>query len=83
MYLSELAPLESARVLAIRLPHAKRIRLMELGLLPGETVTLRRAVYGGDPLVVALHGYCLLIPRRDASSITVKKIEAENGQPSL
>ncbi len=75
MYLSELAPFESARVISIKLPHAKRIRLMELGLIPGETVTLHRAVYGGDPLVVFLCGYRLLIPKKDASYITVRKIE--------
>lgn len=80
MYLSELGPFESARVLSLRLPYDKRIRLMELGMIPGETVTLHRAVYGGDPLVVSLHGYRLLIPKKDASLITVKKLESEKGQ---
>ncbi len=79
MYLSELAPFESARVLSIKLPHAKKVRLMEMGMIPGETVTLHRAVYGGDPIVVALRGYRLLIPRGDASYITVRKIEKEKG----
>jgi ferrous iron transport protein A len=81
MYLSELAPFESARVISLRLPHAKKIRLMELGLIPGETVTLHRTVYGGDPLVVFLCGYRLLIPKADASCITVRK--TEKGATSL
>ncbi len=83
MYLSELTPFESARVLSIKLPHAKKVRLMEMGMIPGETVTLHRAVCGGDPMVVSLRGYRLLIPKEDAAFISVRKIEKEKGQASL
>lgn len=49
-----------------------RRRLMELGLLPGTTVTLLRTAPLGDPIEIAVRGCNLSIRKRDARYVSVR-----------
>lgn len=67
--LSSLAPGESGIVDRLETSGAVLYKLMELGLWPGEKVTLIRRAPLGDPLVIELMGYRLALRRHDAARI--------------
>lgn len=48
-----------------------RRRLMELGLLPGTKVELKRVAPMGDPLELLVRGCSLSIRRREANEVVV------------
>ena len=72
MNLSELGIGDTATVLSLRLARPARLRLMEMGLLPGVEVTLEQRTPWGDPLVIFFRGYRLVITRADAASIRIR-----------
>jgi len=50
------------------------LKLMEMGLLPGEKVKLIRYAPMGDPMMLELDGYFLTLRREDAININVSVI---------
>jgi ferrous iron transport protein A len=70
--LSELTLGASARVKDFPKAGATFVRLREMGLLPGTTVTFVRAAPLGDPLEFKLRGYHLTLRREEAAQITVE-----------
>lgn len=61
----------SARILRVAAPRPLAVRLMEMGLVPGTEVVLRRKAPLGDPLELELRGYSLSIRRSDAAQIEI------------
>lgn len=49
-----------------------RLRLMEMGLVPGTVVSVRRRAPLGDPIELAVRGYSLSIRGSEASQIQVE-----------
>jgi ferrous iron transport protein A len=45
------------------------VKLMEMGCLPGETVTVSRIAPLGDPIAIHVSGYQLSLRKREASTI--------------
>jgi ferrous iron transport protein A len=72
--LSDLALGASARVKECPKTGATFIRLREMGLLPGTTVTFVRAAPLGDPLEFKLRGYLLTVRRAEAAQIEVEEM---------
>lgn len=73
---------ESAAVTGVTLPSDRlRLRLLDLGFVPGTRVRLIGHAPGGDPVTVALRGYELALCRRDAERVTVTAAGA--GQPGM
>ncbi len=72
MNLSELGIGDTATVLSLRLARPAKLRLMEMGLLPGTTVTLEQRTPFGDPLVIGFCGYRLVLTRADAAAVRVR-----------
>ena len=70
--LSELPLGASARVKDFPKTGATFLRLREMGLLPGTSVTFVRAAQLGDPLEFKLRGYLLTLRREEAAQITVE-----------
>jgi ferrous iron transport protein A len=70
--LSELPLGASARVKEFPKSGAAFLRLREMGLLPGTSVTFVRAAPLGDPLEFKLRGYHLTLRREEAAQITVE-----------
>lgn len=52
---------------------ALRLRLLDMGLIPGTKVTLRKVAPMGDPIQIQVRGYELTIRREDAARITLKE----------
>ncbi len=76
--LSELKPGDSARVKSIddAGDRALRLRLLEMGLVPGTPIRIERRAPLGDPMEITVRGYALTIRRREAALI---RIEAHGG----
>ena len=49
-----------------------RLRLLDMGLIPGTRVQLQKVAPMGDPIQIRLRGYELTIRREDAQNITLK-----------
>jgi ferrous iron transport protein A len=67
--LGDARPGEVMIVEAVRGERAFRRRLLELGLLPGTRVELRRVAPLGDPLELLVRGTALSIRKADAAQI--------------
>lgn len=67
---------QSARIVRVAGRTSARRRLLELGIVRGETISLARAAPLGDPLEFVIKGYHLSLRRREAASITVETGEA-------
>lgn len=67
--LAELAKGESARITAVAGEDAMAVRLLEMGFLPGATVTLMKTGLFGDPMQLRLRGYHVLLRRQEAARV--------------
>ncbi len=56
---------------------ALRLKLMEMGCLPGETVKLVQLAPLGDPMAIEVQGYRLSLRLSEAGSIEIKRITKE------
>jgi Fe2+ transport system protein FeoA len=70
----QLARGQEARILRVGGRPATRRRLLELGVVRGETIVLVRAAPLGDPLEFIVKSYHLSLRRREAASITVEAL---------
>ncbi len=70
--LSELAVGTSAVVRAFPKAGSAFIRLREMGLLAGTSVTLVRTAPLGDPLEIKVRGYHLTLRKSDAEHVLVE-----------
>ena len=52
---------------------ALRLRFLDMGLIPGTTVTLRKIAPMGDPIQIRVRGYELTIRREDARKIDLRE----------
>ena len=73
MKLSELKIGEKAEVMSVENSDLG-LRLMEMGLMPGEIVHLDFVAPLGDPIAISVSDYHLSIRKLDAESITIKKV---------
>jgi ferrous iron transport protein A len=70
--LAELVEGESGVIDRIELPVDLAHRLMELGFLPGMSVTAARSAPGGDPRVFRVDGTEVALRRETAAGLLVK-----------
>ena len=89
MTLKELNIGESAVITAVGGEGALRQHFLDMGLIPGEEVTLVKFAPMGDPMELSIHGYKLTLRLDDAARIgvtlakapTAKKAAAESEKP--
>lgn len=83
MTLDELPRGRLARVTQAARPQGgATLRLMEMGLVRGARVELRKRAPLGGPLELKVEGYLLTVRRRDARAFTVELLEAEAEPPT-
>ncbi len=74
--LSDLAVGETAIVRRVRGERRTTVRLLEMGLVPGTRVELRRRAPLGDPLELRVRGYMLSIRNTEALGIEIETASA-------
>ncbi len=73
MRLSEVNPGTRVRILKLgRQDPALKKRLLDMGVLSGEPVTVERVAPLGDPLEIRIRGYRLSLRKEEAAEITVE-----------
>lgn len=76
MTLDDLKVGQSGVILSVGGQGALRLRLLDMGLIPGTRVTVRKSAPMGDPIQIYLRGYELTLRRDEARQITLKEGEA-------
>ncbi len=71
--LADLAVGDEARVTAVNGEGRVTNRLLEMGVVPGATVSVVKAAPFGDPIQVRVLGYSLAMRRSEAEMIEVAK----------
>ena len=75
MTLKDLPIGKSGTVTAVGGEKALRRRLLEMGITPGTTVTVKKAAPMGDPIELLLRGYVLSLRLQDAEKITIEEAQ--------
>ena len=65
---------KSGLVLAVGGEKILRKRLLEMGITPRTTVTVKKAAPMGDPIELILRGYVLSLRLAEAEKITIQEI---------
>ena len=73
MTLRELNVGESARIASVGGDERLRRRLLDMGLTPGTSVSVRKIAPLGDPVELMLRGYVLTIRLDEAEKIAVNR----------
>lgn len=73
--LALLSPGQNGIITRIGGPRSLRVRLMELGLLPGTDIRVQRCAPLGDPMHVIVRGCSLSLRRADASGIQIRVVQ--------
>jgi Fe2+ transport system protein FeoA len=74
MTLKDLGIGKSGLVLAVGGEKILRKRLLEMGITPRTTVTVKKAAPMGDPIELLLRGYVLSLRLAEAEKITIQEI---------
>ncbi len=75
--LSDLAPGKRGRICAIRANGPIRRRLLEMGVVPGEDVTMERCAPMGDPIEIRIRNCYLSLRREEADTVEIQPLEKE------
>ena len=75
MLLSGLKAKEKAIIQGFQGGSAIQERLMELGIVPGTLVLLKRFAPLGDPMEIVVRGYSLSIRKEDAKQILISRVD--------
>ena len=54
-----------------------RLRLLDMGLIPGTVITVNKVAPLGDPIELRLRGYVMTLRKEDAARITLQKEAAQ------
>jgi len=79
--LSELSPGERAEIVRVHAPGWFRHRLLEMGFLAGEVVTLERVAPLRDPMEFIIKGYHVSLRREEAARVVVRRIDSDEEKP--
>ena len=74
MTLRDLSVGKSGRVLRVGGEKALRRRLLDMGITPRTTVTVKKAAPLGDPIELLLRGYVLTLRLADADQIEIEEV---------
>jgi ferrous iron transport protein A len=74
MTLKDLGIGKSGLVLEVNGEKVLRRRLLEMGITPRTTITVKKAAPMGDPIELLLRGYVLSLRLDDAEKITVEEV---------
>ena len=79
MPLSKLEIGQKGIIQKINFKGSLRQRLLAMGLIPGETIQIRRIAPLGDPVDFVIKGYDLSLRKNEAEKILVTQVVKNNG----
>ena len=82
MKLSELNIGQTARIRSVGDSGALRQHLLDMGLIPGAEVTLRKLAPMGDPMQLEIYGYALTLRKEDAAKVEASMVTRPALTPS-
>ena len=82
MTLRELKVGESAVILKVGGEGALRQHFLDMGVIPGASLTLEKFAPMGDPMELRIHGYELTLRLADAEKIEIEKKTVESDRQS-
>ena len=74
MTLRDLGVGRSGRVLTVGGEKVLRRRLLEMGITPHTTITVKKVAPLGDPIELLIRGYVLTLRLEDAERITIEEV---------
>lgn len=77
MTLNNLKPGQRCKILKLNGSGKLKYRIVDMGIIPGTEVLLKRVAPFGDPMQINLRGYELSIRKSDAKNIEVIKLKGE------
>jgi ferrous iron transport protein A len=66
---------ETVKVLDLLCEGALRRRIMDMGIVKGTLITIKKVAPLGDPIEITVRGYELSLRKSDAENIIVEKIK--------
>jgi len=72
MNVADLKPGEKGKIGKITATAPLRRRLMDMGILAGEEITMEKVAPLGDPVKIAVKGYRLSLRKKEAEGILVE-----------
>jgi ferrous iron transport protein A len=72
MNLARLKPGEKGKITCIGMIGPMKRRLMDMGMLVGEEITVRKVAPLGDPIEVTIKNYSLSLRKKEAEGIMVE-----------
>jgi ferrous iron transport protein A len=73
MTLDMLKPGQSGFIDTVDVERSLRCRLLDMGLIPGTRVEVRKMAPLGDPIEISLRGYTMTMRKADAGMITLRQ----------
>ena len=83
MTLKEVQPGQQARVDKVGGDGQLRQHFLDMGVIPGVTVTVTKLAPMGDPMEIRLHGYELTLRLDDADKIEITQLKAETNDSGV
>jgi len=77
MTLNDLKPGQKCKILKLNGIGKLKYRIVDMGIIPGTEVFLKRVAPFGDPLQITLRGYELSIRKSDAKNIEIIKLKGD------
>jgi ferrous iron transport protein A len=71
--LASLANGERAAIVSVECARPVAVRLLEMGLVPGTEIEVRRRAPLGDPIELSVRGFSLTVRKSDALSVSVER----------
>ena len=82
MTLDELQPSQSARIDTVGGEGSLRQHFLDMGVIPGAAITMRKLAPMGDPMQLEIHGYELTLRKADAARIGITLLPGGAPHPS-
>ena len=67
---------KSAKIVSVNNNNATKVRLAEMGIMPGIDVRMIKKTPFGGPVYIKINNYYITLRKEDASLITIKSLES-------
>lgn len=77
MTLNDLKPGQTGIIKKLKVQGEIRHRIIDMGIIPGTTVMMKKSSPFGDPIEIKIRGYKLSIRKSEALNIIIEPVKAD------